>query len=55
MPPLRNHDVNLVPPEAILLEIGHTVNHDDDTLPSVGTEAATVHAFEGARGTASTR
>jgi hypothetical protein len=42
----RNHDVMLVPPETILQEIGHTVDHDDDTLPSLGTEAATVHEFE---------
>lgn len=40
------HDVMLVPAATILQQIGATVRHDLDTLPSVGTEAATVHEYE---------
>jgi hypothetical protein len=36
----------LVTPEQILDDIGRTVRRDDNPLPSVGTEAATVHQFE---------
>ena len=42
----RDHDVMLVPPDTILQEIGRTISHDDDNLPSVGTEAATVLEYE---------
>ena len=42
----RGHDMMLVPPDAILQQIGATVSHEVDSLPSVGTEAATVHAYE---------
>jgi hypothetical protein len=42
----RGHDVMLVPPATILQQIGATVSHDMDTLPSIGTEAATVHEYE---------
>ena len=42
----RGHDVMLVPPDTILEQIGATVRHDMDTLPSIGTEAATVHEYE---------
>jgi hypothetical protein len=42
----RDHDVMLVPPDAILQQIGATVSHDFDTLPSIGTEAATVLEYE---------
>jgi hypothetical protein len=42
----RDHDVMLVPPAAILQQIGATVSHDFDTLPSIGTEAATVLEYE---------
>ena len=42
----RGHDVMLVPPETILQQIGATVSHDLDNLPSVGTEAATVREYE---------
>jgi hypothetical protein len=42
----RDHDVMLVPPATILQQIGATVSHDLDTLPSIGTEAATVHEYE---------
>ena len=42
----RGHDVMLLPPETILQEIGATVSHDLDNLPSIGTEAATVLEYE---------
>ena len=42
----HGHDVMLVPPDAILQQIGATISHDFDTLPPVGTEAATVLEFE---------
>lgn len=42
----RGHDVMLVPPDAILQQIGATVSHDMDTLPSIGTEAETVREYE---------
>ena len=42
----RGHDVMLVPPDTILKQIGGTVSDDMDTLPSIGTEAATVHEYE---------
>ena len=42
----HGHDVMLVPPATMLQQIGATVSHDLDTLPSVGTEAATVHEYE---------
>jgi hypothetical protein len=42
----RDHDVMLVPPDAILQQIGATISHDFDTLPSIGTEAATVLEYE---------
>ncbi|MFC5499530.1 RNA-binding protein [Caenimonas terrae] len=42
----RGHDVMLVPPDAILKQIGATISHDFDTLPSLGTEAATVLEYE---------
>jgi hypothetical protein len=42
----RGHDVMLVPPAAILEQIGATISHDMDTLPSIGTEAATVLEYE---------
>ena len=42
----RGHDVMLVPPAAILQQIGATVGHDTDALPSIGTEVATVHEYE---------
>ena len=42
----RGHDVMLVPPDAILQQIGGTVSHDMDILPSIDTEAATVHEYE---------
>ncbi|MDB5943364.1 MAG: hypothetical protein JWQ13_2930 [Ramlibacter sp.] len=42
----RGHDVMLVPPATILEQIGTTVSHDTDTLPSIGTEAATVREYE---------
>ncbi len=42
----RGHDVMLVPPDAILQQIGATVSHDLDTLPSIGTEAETVREYE---------
>lgn len=42
----RGHDVMLVPPDTILQQIGATVSHDLDNLPSIGTEAATVLEYE---------
>lgn len=42
----RGHDVMLVAPGTILQQISATVSHDLDTLPSVGTEAATVLEYE---------
>ena len=42
----RGHEVMLVPPDAIVQQIGATVSHDADHLPSLGTEAATVLEFE---------
>lgn len=42
----QGHDVMLVEPQAILGEIGRTAPHTDSPLPSVGTEAATVHEYE---------
>jgi hypothetical protein len=42
----HGHDVMLVPPATILEQIGTTVSHDTDTLPSIGTEAATVREYE---------
>lgn len=42
----RGHDVMLVPPDAIVQQIGATVRHELDTLPSIGTEAATVLEYE---------
>jgi hypothetical protein len=42
----RGHDIMLVPPATILQQIGGTVSHDLDTLPSIGTEAATVREYE---------
>lgn len=42
----RGHDVMLVSPASILQQIGGTVSHDEDNLPSVGTEAATVLGYE---------
>jgi hypothetical protein len=42
----RGHDVMLVPPDTILGQISATVSHNFDTLPSIGTEAATVLEYE---------
>jgi hypothetical protein len=42
----RGHDVMLLPPATILGQLGATVSHNLDTMPSVGTEAATVREFE---------
>jgi hypothetical protein len=42
----NDEEIMLATPEQILDEIGRTVRHDDNPLPSVGTEAATVHQYE---------
>ncbi|HSV52855.1 MAG TPA: RNA-binding protein [Burkholderiaceae bacterium] len=39
-------EMMLLTPEQILDNIGRTVRHDDNPLPSVGTEGATVHEYE---------
>lgn len=43
----HNHDVMLLESETILGQIGKTVRETDSPLPSIGTEAATVHQYEG--------
>ncbi|GAC1390417.1 MAG: hypothetical protein NVSMB34_03990 [Variovorax sp.] len=42
----RGHEIMLLPPETILGQVAATVSHDFDTLPSIGTEAATVLEYE---------